>query len=142
MPNSEHPNVTLLRHAHEALDRGDAEGFMALFDDKVRWYGTDLNGDSVIMTKEMMLRNTAEMVADLEESSSTPVGYEAVGDDLVVIKVKARRKAKGDEKAVEADFVTFYRLENGRVTLGGDVAPKVLEDFWRRYRLRRRRTEA
>jgi ketosteroid isomerase-like protein len=137
MSSAEHPNVTLIKQGFAHLEAGNVEAFLELYHPDILWYGTDLDGQPTIMDKEKMLRNTAEMVGQLEESSSTPVELEAVGDELVVGKVRARRRAKGDPEAVEALFLIFYRIEDGRIVRGGDFAPKVLEDFWARYREQR-----
>jgi ketosteroid isomerase-like protein len=129
-----HPNVALLQEAFARLARGDVEGFMAVYSDDVRWYGTDLGGRPVVMNKEMILSNAREMVGDLAESSMERLSYVPVGDDLVVCTVRARRRATWQDRTTEGYYVTVYRITNGRISLGGDVASQVLEDFWRTFR--------
>ena len=130
---TENPNVALVHRLFSSWAAGDATTAVNILSPQIRYYGYDHKGTArEFRDRDDFFAMVMQAVAATDEFTNELVQAFPIGETLVVAHVHARRRAKKSQEAVEDDFVTAYRIENGQITHGIDLCGPALLAFWKR----------
>jgi uncharacterized protein len=112
---NEHPNLTFVRSAYEAVERGDMEAFAGVLDDDIVWhesmpgYEGDYHGrDGVLAFFGRMFAETGIEVKNLT------VGHVLADDSHAAVLLEATMTLGGRTRT--GQYVDIYRLRDGKAT--------------------------
>lgn len=107
-----------LKSGYEAFARGDADGMTAVWNDDIRWEGTnseELPGGGQHQGKQAVLQMLGSIQEAWDTFSVTPDEFIEQGDTVVVLgHAQGRAKATGNE--LKWPFVHVWRMRDGKVS--------------------------
>ncbi len=125
-------NVELVKKGFAAYDAGDLDTVIAMWHPDVLYHGFNAEGERAeYRGRDAFFGMLIQAGALLEENVNEIVSAQPVGDEIVVVQVRGKRRAKGDKETTFIDYVMVLRIENGQVTHGTDMVDSKDEAFWR-----------
>jgi ketosteroid isomerase-like protein len=127
------PNVALVQRWFEAAAAGDLQTALTALSPALRYYGYDTKGEArEFRDRDDFFAMCMQAVAQTDEFTTEIVRALPVGGTLVMVHVRAHRRAKQSRDTVDDDLVIAFRVEDGHITHGIDLCGPALIDFWKR----------
>jgi ketosteroid isomerase-like protein len=115
-------HVEIVRNAHAAFNRGDAEAFVSFWSSDCEYQPAmerDLEGSSSYRGHDGMRRWWREMMQAWEGASTEVHEVRAVGDQ-VLASITLRATGKGSGAVVAAPFFQVGTIRDGKLVRGRD----------------------
>jgi uncharacterized protein len=130
--SSEHPNVVLVRKGFEAFDKGDLQATIDLYAPDVQYSGYEATGHRREFTsRDELFGMFMEVMAVMDEMETELLDAYAVGDSIVMTRVRGHRRVRATKEVLDTEFVMVFRIANGQVSHGVDLIDENTESFYK-----------
>ena len=111
-------NVEQLKQAYEAFGRGDLDAVAETFDEQVEWWTSEeIPNGGTIKGRDAVIQSFAAIGDDWDEFTLEPEQFLDAGD-WVVVRGKARLKAKASGQTLEERFAHLVEIRDGKTVRG------------------------
>ena len=111
-------NVEQLKQAYEAFGRGDLDAVAETFDEQVEWWTSEeVPNGGTIKGRDAVIQSFAAIGDDWDEFTLEPEQFLDAGD-WVVVRGKARLKAKASGQTIEERFAHVVEIRDGKTVRG------------------------
>jgi ketosteroid isomerase-like protein len=111
-------NVDVVKQGFEAFGRGDLDAVAETFDEQVEWWTSEeIPNGGTIKGRDAVIQSFAAIGDDWDEFTLEPEQFLDAGD-WVVVRGKARLKAKASGQTIEERFAHVVEIRDGKTVRG------------------------